>query len=276
MTVRIRKEYVDVEHGQMHVRLAGSADGGTTPLVCLHMSPASGVIYENFMAHAGQSRQVVAIDTPGYGSSESFETMPEIGDYARAIAQTIEALELGGPVDLMGYHTGSLISLELSRTRPDLVRRVATISMPVFTDAELVELRELYNPESVFTMDGEKLKERWLWYIEFFRVGTVNTIEDAARFFISRLSGGANHWWGHRAAFAYDVPAAAAEVDVPMLILNLDDDLREHTPRAMQYLSSAELADCPQWSHGLLDSHAADVAQLVTTYLDNDLESRNP
>lgn len=276
MTVRIRKAYVDVEHGQMHVRLAGSAGGAAAPLVCLHMSPASGAIYENFMAEAGRTRQVIAIDTPGYGASEPFETMPEIGDYARAIAQTIEALELGGPVDLMGYHTGSLISLELSRTRPDLVRRVATISMPVFTDAELVELRELYNPESVFTMDGEKLKERWLWYIEFFRVGTVNTIEDAARFFISRLSGGANHWWGHRAAFAYDVPAAAAEVDVPMLILNLDDDLREHTPRAMQYLSNAELAECPQWSHGLLDSHAADVAQLVTTYLDNEPESRNP
>lgn len=273
MTVRIRKTYVDVEHGQMHVRLAGSADSPATPLVCLHMSPASGVIYEKFMAEAGDTRQVIAIDTPGYGSSESFETMPEIGDYARAIAQTIEALGLG-PVDLMGYHTGSLISLELSRTRPDLVRRVATISMPVFTEAELVEFRKLYDSESVFTLDGEKLKERWLWYVEFFRVGTVNTVEDAARFFISRLSGGADHWWGHRAAFAYDVPAAAAEVDVPMLILNLDDDLREHTPRVMQYLSNAELADCPQWTHGLLDSHAADVAQLVTAYLDDDLESR--
>lgn len=273
MTVPVRRAYVEVEHGQMHVRIAGSSDSGTTPLVCLHMSPASGVIYEKFMAEAGESRQVIAIDTPGYGASDSLQTMPEIGDYARVIAQTIEALGLEGPVDLMGYHTGSLISLELSRTRPDLVRRVATISMPLFTEAELVEFRELYNPESVFSMDGEKLKERWLWYIEFFRVGTVNTIEDAARFFISRLSGGANHWWGHRAAFAYDVAAAAREVEVPMLILNLDDDLREYTPRVMPYLRNAELADCPQWSHGLLDSHAADVAQLVTTYLDRDLES---
>lgn len=273
MTVGIRKAYVEVEHGQVHVRIAGSADSGATPLVCLHMSPASGVIYEKFMAEAGESRQVIAIDTPGYGMSDSFDTMPEIGDYARVIAQTVEALGLDS-IDLMGYHTGSLISLELSRTRPDLVRRVATISMPLFTEAELVEFRELYNPESVFTLDGEKLKERWLWYVEFFRVGTVNTIEDAARFFISRLSGGADHWWGHRAAFAYDVAAAAREVDVPMLILNLDDDLREHTPRVMEHLRHAELADCPQWSHGLLDSHSADVAQLVTSYLDDDLRSR--
>jgi pimeloyl-ACP methyl ester carboxylesterase len=274
MTVRIRKTYIETEHGQIHARVAGSADSDATPLICLHMSPASGMIYEKFMAEAGESRQVIALDNPGYGASEGFETMPEIGDYARVIAQAIEALELPGKVDLMGYHTGSLISLELARTRTDLVRRVATIAMPVFTDAELVEFRELYNPESVFTMDGEKLKERWLWYIEFFRVGTINTIEDAARFFISRLSSRSDHWWGHRAAFAYDVRAAAREVDVPMLILNLDDDLREHTPRVMEYLRTAEMADCPQWSHGLLDSHAADVAQFVTSYLDRDLGSQ--
>jgi pimeloyl-ACP methyl ester carboxylesterase len=276
MTGPIRRAYVEAEHGQMHVRTAGSADSAAAPLVCLHMSPASGAIYESFMVEAGRSRQVVAIDTPGYGASDGFSAMPGIGDYARAVAQTIEGLGLQGPVDLLGYHTGSLISLELARTRPDLVRRVAAIALPVFTEAELVEMRQLYGPESVFTMDGEKLRQRWLWYVDSFRVGTVSTMEDAARFFISRLSARADHWWGHRAAFAYDVAAAAREVDVPVLVLNLDDDLREHTPRVMQHLRTAELVDCPQWSHGLLDSHAADVAQLVTTHLDDDLGSRTP
>lgn len=276
MTVPVRRGYVDATHGQVHVRTAGSGERSTTPLVCLHMSPASGLVYERFMAEMGGSRQVIALDTPGFGASDPLRAHPKIEDYARVVAEVIESLRLPAPVDLLGYHTGSLIALELSRTRPDLVRRLVAVSLPVFSEAELVAFRALYSPEPIFTLDGANLLSKWSWFVDFFRVGSVNTVEDAARIFVARLSGGENHWWGHRAAFAYDVVAAAEEVDLPMLVLNPDDDLRTHTPRIMPHLVGATLADVPQWTHGFLDSHTHEAVALVTDFLDATIAPRDP
>ncbi|MCL3819624.1 alpha/beta fold hydrolase [Aeromicrobium wangtongii] len=268
MTVAVRRGYVDVPHGQVHLRVAGSADAATPPLLCLHMSPASGLVYEQFMAHIGESRQVIAMDTPGFGASDPLPAHPEIADYARVVAQVIEALGLSAPVDVMGYHTGSFTALELSRLRPDLVRRVVAVSLPLFTEEELVDFRALYDTAPIFTPDGTRLLERWRWFVDFFRVGTVNTVEHAARIFHARLSGGERHWWGHRAAFAYDVVAAAGQVDVPMLVINPDDDLRQHTPRIMPYLRNATLFDASDWTHGFLDTHSSEAARLVAGFLD--------
>ena len=43
------------------------------------------------------------------------------------------------------------------------------------------------------TADGERLLEAWRWFMTFFRVGTANTVEDAARIFYERLSGRERH-----------------------------------------------------------------------------------
>lgn len=263
----VRRAYVDVPHGQMHVRLAGDDRAGATPLVCLHMSPASGLVYERFMDAMAVHRPVIAIDTPGFGASDGLPAFPRIEDYARVMAETVEALGLPAPVDVMGYHTGSFIALELSRQRPDLVRRVVAVSLPVFSEAELVDFRRLYDPAPIFTPDGAALLAKWRWFVDFFRVGAVNTVEDAARIFHARLSGGEQHWWGHRAAFEYDVVRAAEDADVPMLVINPDDDLVVHTPRVMPHLRQAHLVDVPQWTHGFLDNHTADAVELVHAFL---------
>ncbi|WP_296601407.1 alpha/beta fold hydrolase, partial [Nocardioides sp.] len=146
-TTGVRRAYVDVAHGQVHLRVADPGPTTRPPLVCLHMSPASGLVYERFAGVAGASRTVVAPDTAGYGASDPLPAYPTIGDYARVVAEVVEAAGLGAPVDLLGYHTGSLTAVELAGARPDLVRRVVTVSLPLFTPAELERLRGVYDPE---------------------------------------------------------------------------------------------------------------------------------
>ena len=265
---RVRREYVDLDHGQVHIRVVRPRTPTHPPLVCLHMSPASGLVYENLLASLGTDRVAVAMDTPGFGASDPLPAHPSIGDYADAVAEVIAAMDLAVPVDLLGYHTGSLTSIELANRRPELVHRIVAVSMPVFTDDELAHLRQVYSKDPVFTENGERLLERWRWFVDFFRVGTDNTVEDAARVFVARLSGGERHWWGHHAAFAYDVRGGLEALDKPILVINLDDDLAVQTRRSGELLREGQLLEVPQWTHGFLDAHTEEAASLICDFLD--------
>jgi len=269
-TATVRRAYVDVAHGQVHLRVAGQRATGRPPLVCLHMSPASGLVYERFAAVAGADRTVLAPDTPGFGVSDPLPAYPTIGDYARVVAEVVEAAGPVTPVDLLGYHTGSLTAVELAVRRPDLVRRIVTVSMPVFTASELERLRRVYAQEPIFTEDGARLLEKWRWFIDFFGVGRANTVEQAARIFYARLSGGERHWWGHRAAFEYDLVPALERLQAPILVLNIADDLTEQTRRAAPHLRTGRVEEHPEWTHGFLDNDTDAAAQAVLDYLDGD------
>jgi pimeloyl-ACP methyl ester carboxylesterase len=274
--VAVRRDYVTVAHGQVHLRTARpEPTTANPPLVCLHMSPASGLVYERLMTRIGASRLVVAPDTPGFGGSDPLPPYPSIADYAAVVAQVVASLGLDGPVDLLGYHTGSLTAIELARQRPDLVRRVVTVSPPLFTAEELSRFQRLYDEGPIFTVDGQRLLERWRWFTEFFGVGRANTVEAAARVFYTRLSGGERHWWGHRAAFAYDPRPALQGLTAPILVLNLADDLTEQTRHAAACLPDGAIEEHPEWTHGFLDTRTADAAERITAFLDGDDRGRS-
>jgi pimeloyl-ACP methyl ester carboxylesterase len=273
--IPVRRRYVDVAHGQVHVRVAGAELTGRPSVVCLHMSPASGLVYERFASVVGADRTVVAPDPPGFGASDPLPPYPTVGDYADVVAETIDAMGLDTPIDLLVYHTGSFTAVELAVRRPKLVRRVVAVSMPVFTIAELERLRRLYSREPLFTKDGERLRDRWRWFVDFFGVGHANTVDQAARIFYARLSGGERHWWGHHAAFAYDVVPVLEQLSVPVLVLNPADDLTEQTRRAAPHLHSGRVEERPQWTHGFLDNDTVCAAKVVLGSLDGDEPSED-
>ncbi len=262
----LRRSYVDVAGGQVHLREAGDPTD-PHPLVCLHMSPASGLVFERFAAAMGRHRRVLVPDTPGFGMSDPTTEQPAIADYADVVAEVLGILGLTGPVDLMGYHTGSLTAVELAARRTDLVRTVVAVSLPVFDDADLARLRAHYvSAGPLFDESGERLLERWRWFVDFYRVGGPNSVTEAGRIFTARLSGGERYWWGHAAAFDFDLAARLAEVTAPVHVLNIDDDLAEHTRRAAPLIGRGRVVELPRWTHGFLD-HATDDAVAVVNEL---------
>jgi pimeloyl-ACP methyl ester carboxylesterase len=264
----VRRAYVDLPWGQVHLRRSGETRSvAHPPLLCLHMSPASGLVYERLVDAMGRDRLAVAPDTPGFGQSDPLPAYPEIADYARVMWETVDALGLPGPLDLMGYHTGSLTIAEMTRQAPARVRRLVMVSAPLYTADELARLRALYKPGPILTADGVRLGELWQWFQAFFRVGTVNTLEDAARIFFERLSGRERHWWGHRAAFNYDLGPTLAAIEQPVCVLNPDDDLVANTPRAAPLLRAGRVIDLPHYTHGFLDKHTDEVAALLRELL---------
>lgn len=262
---RVTKHYVDGRFGQMHFRRAAPVnDTGRPALLLFHMSPYSGVIYDTFMAEIGNDRLVIAVDTPGFGNSDAPPDLPEISDYAAAMGDVMDALKLRG-VDLMGYHTGSKVAMELALQRPSQIRKLVMVSASIFTDAELADHRNLYAQTDI-AEDGAHLAKWWKAAMRWSMKG--RTKEQVAGVFYSRLMNPAISWWGHRAAFNYKTADALPKVSHPILILNPEDDIWPFTPRAKPLLKNGRIHDLPGWSHGFLDIKTADAAAIVRGFLD--------
>lgn len=262
-----RRLYVDGPFGQMHVRVAGTEAGGRQPLVCFHLSPMSGRIYERFIRAMADKRLAVAIDTPGFGMSDAPPERPSIGDYSRAMRAAVAALGIRGPIDLMGYHTGSMIAADLAAEHPALIRRLILVSAPIFTEDEREELRQRYGPLTP-SLDGSHLLKRWTGYVHHY-LGRGLTLEDVADMFPDGLLGRNIAWWGHNAAFAFTLNMRLPELDQPILLLNPGDDLQHESRRAAALLRNGRLVELPSWGHGFLDGFTADAARLASSFLDS-------
>lgn len=264
-----RRVYCDGPFGQMHARVAGTASDDRPTLVCFHMSPMSSRTFERFLdAVAATDRHAIAIDTPGFGMSDGPDAPPEIADYARAMLSAIDALAGAGPVDLMGYHTGSMIALDLAASHPARVRRVVCISTPIFTEADRAALSAHYAPEPP-ALDGSHLVTRWNSFLHY-HLGRGTDLDAVADAFPERLLGRANGWWGHRAAFRYAADLRLPEVAQPILVINPADDLHEYTLRAAPLLRNGTIVERPEWGHGFLDASTADAVDLVGSFLSAD------
>jgi pimeloyl-ACP methyl ester carboxylesterase len=262
---RVTRHYVDGRFGQMHYRRAAPVrDAGRPPLLMFHMSPYSSVIYDTVMGVIGDDRLVIAVDTPGFGNSDPPPAPPEITDYAAAMGDVMDALALRN-VDLLGFHTGSKIALELAIQRPNQVRKVVMVSAAIFTDAELAEHRETYG-KTELTDDGSHLVKWWQSARRWSMKG--RTLEQIARVFYARTMRPAISCWGHRAAFNTKTADLLPKVAQPILILNPEDDIWPLTPRARPLLRNGRIHDLPGWSHGFLDMKPREAAALIEDFLD--------
>lgn len=262
-----RRSYVDGPFGQMHLRMAVSPGSDRPPLICFHMSPMSSRAYDRFVDRiATGGRTAIAIDTPGFGQSDRPPAPPSIADYAKAMVEAFDALGVAGPVELMGYHTGSMIACELAAAHPDRVRRLICVSTPIFTAEERAAMAAHYGPE-LPTADGAHLLKAWRGFHHHFSAGglSLGAIADA---FPERLLGRCTAWWGHAAAFGYDLADRLGDVVQPLLVLNPSDDLETETRRATSLLGNGRIVDLPGWGHGLLDLHTDAAATLIESFLD--------
>ena len=264
-----RRAYANGRYGQIHYRYVEPATviGGKPPLLCLHASPLSGIVYDNWLLEMGRDRRAFAPDTPGYGGSDAPPSPPEIADYARTFLGLIDELQLD-QVDVMGYHTGSMTAVEMARRDPRRVRKVVMISAPLFTAEELAQLRAamLTTPtyETLLANDLASWRKNGKGMLR-----DEPTDERYADIKIESMRRYRTASWGFRAAFNYDLAHALTEVTQPILLLNPEDDLWEMTPRAMKYSKTATLHNLPGWTHGHLDAHTVEMAAIVRAFLDH-------
>ena len=265
-TPGLRKGYVSGRFGQIHYRLAQPVTAPVAaPLLCFHMSPNSGRIYETFLKTIGTDRVAIAPDTPGFGDSDPPPEPPGIEDYAGAMGDLIDAFDFAS-VDVMGYHTGSETCVELALQRPDQVRRLVLVSAPIFTADELAAHRAHYGRHEL-SEDGTHAADKWRAHLYWAMDGW--TPDQVARQFPDALRRPAISWWGHNAAFSYPFADRLAQVEQPILVLNPEDDLHEQTLRAHQLLKNGRVHELPGWGPGFLDLFPDQAAALARGHLDS-------
>ena len=138
--VTITRHFVTTPSGrQVHYRRAGQGPA----IVLCHESPLSSVSLADLVAWLSRRFTVIAIDNPGYGSSDKLDHPdPLIGDYAEALAETLDALGIRR-AQLYGAHTGAFIVLEFAIRYPERCAGLITDGLPVFDPDDTVAVTNI-------------------------------------------------------------------------------------------------------------------------------------
>jgi pimeloyl-ACP methyl ester carboxylesterase len=263
--VSVKRHYAEGRFGQIHYRMAAPTHPIHPPLVCLHMSPYSGVVYESFLKGMANDRVAIALDTPGFGGSDPPDFSPTIGDYALALKDLLDSLDFS-EVDVMGYHTGGKIALEAAIAFPSSVRRVVLVSAAIWPDGERDVIKNLYAREHI-THDGSHLLKWWRSAVKWSMLG--RSLEKINEVFWSRTLNPEISWWGHNAAINYNTQTALLKITHPILVLNPEDDLWEYTLSARSLLKNPKsyVHNLPRWGHGFLDVRTEEAVSIVNSFL---------
>jgi pimeloyl-ACP methyl ester carboxylesterase len=162
----VRKGFVDVPHGQVHYRAAGYGP----PVVLLHDSPRSSAMHVAMLQALGREFTAIAIDTPGYGHSTPLpsDPRPEIPDFARAIATTLEAFGIER-CPVYGFHTSSKINLQFAIDHPDRVSLAILDGLNLPPGGPSEDFITRYMKPYVIQDDGSHLAAAWARGRDLFR-----------------------------------------------------------------------------------------------------------
>jgi len=263
-----RRQFVDTEFGQMHVRVSSPKKVNKLSLLCLHQSPKSSWEFIEFMTAASDDRLIIAPDLPGMGGSDKPPEKPHITiqDYARIMWEIIDHFGLVS-IDIFGNHTGSMVAVEMAWQRPDSVRKLVLVSAVSLTDAEESEFKARFQ---FVPLDEKGTRFIQLWDMIKEHHGANGDLEVMAESLAETLRGGEAYEWGHQAAFMFnkEFVERAAKIVHEVTVINPDDVLHDLTIRSHPLFKNGRLKSCPQWGYGFLKAFPSDVAKTVKAILD--------
>lgn len=253
----VSRAYIASRYGQLHYRIAApSTPSRLPPLLCLHQTPSHSGDWMPVLPALGETRVVIAADTPGYGMSDAPPAPIGIGDFAVVMAQMMDDLARHGVVpagafDVMGFHTGSATATELARSLPGRVERAVLFGLAAYpADIRAEKLARL---SDTFPAPGPDLAHvEKLWAI----IGRLSddrlSAEDRHVSMAECLRLGARLPWGYIAVYRYDFLGAMRDVTQPVLVMNPEDDLWEQTRATSACFRNGRRFDMAGVKHGVL------------------------
>ncbi|MFM8479766.1 MAG: alpha/beta fold hydrolase [Gammaproteobacteria bacterium] len=130
----IPKAYANTAHGQVHYRRLPAPRDSVGCVVLIHWLPLSSRMYVGVMqALAERGYESIAIDLLGYGRSDPRPENWSMTAWAHSVAAALQAIDVSGPVSVLGGHSGACVAVELARHHPGLVGRVMLDGCPFLT-----------------------------------------------------------------------------------------------------------------------------------------------
>lgn len=245
----------------MHLR---SKDGKGTPLVLLHLSPRSGDMWE--LLQERLERPTFAPDRLGYGFSDAPPWALSLEQYAQSTVDTLKAAGIGGDVDILGIHTGSIEAIEVAHQIGSHVRRVIAIGMPLFTAEEQQRQLEKYSEQPLKpAIDGGHVLGAWRGGFAF-RQPPYDLADVHSRFVEHVLA--ANPGAAFRAACSYPIEKKLKSLKASLTVFAAHDDIIEQTLRVKPLLKpGSSYVDLPELGQDPFHAAVDRMVMLVNRYL---------
>jgi len=262
----ITKAYVPTEHGQIHGRFAGRRDRGKLPLVLLHQTASSSVMFEDLMAELHQDYWLVALDTPGFGGTAALPGKASVAGYAAVIMAALERLEID-TCWLFGHHSGASIATQIAYERPALVTKLALSGPPCLSEAQLTKLVPSVCPVAL-EPDGAHLMAVWD------RIRSKDPTAPLAlshREAVLNLHAGVRYPEAYHAVFEHDLPGQLAALEQPTLVMaGAQDTIRASLEPAYEALQHGEMIAFDTGGTYICDSHPELVAGALRPFFQPD------
>ena len=254
--VSFERSYVTHDWGQIHVLTSQPATpDNATPLVCFAPNPYSGNYYRLFMEQLGSDRTMMALDYPGIGQSDNYPGELDMTTLAAIMADSLTSLGWGpngnGPVDVCGYHTGTMLASELAVKYPALVRRMVLMGIPYYDAAGRQERFDRLGQVKPWPESFAAVAQDWIFAVEM-----RNENVSLERAFGNYLES-AGAWQGkariYGAVFQYPAEERAPLITQPTLILNPHGNLKEPSREYAEMIDGATIIELPELKYGIFD-----------------------
>ncbi|HWC23893.1 MAG TPA: alpha/beta hydrolase [Flexivirga sp.] len=226
-----RKHYADTRWGQIHYVTAG--DGPAVLL--LHQTPRSWDEYRDVIPAMATAFRVIAVDTLGFGSSDSPDVPWSIELFADGIEDLIDALGLESCA-IVGHHTGGVVAMEVAARRPDLVSALVLSGVP-YVDADRREaVKSRPSIDGVpLSDDGSHYQHLWEKRAPYYPAGHSDLLR---RLVADGVRVGPRIEEGHLAVNAYHMEDRISRVSPPTLVVcgELDEFSLPDVPRLLEAL----------------------------------------
>lgn len=112
------------QSGPLHV---SRTDGDGAPLILLHGFAADSYGWRPLEQAMRSRRPLIRIDLPSHGRSP-LRRVGQFRDLSRMVVECFDALDLEGPVHLLGHSLGGALALSLADIRPRSIRSLTLIA----------------------------------------------------------------------------------------------------------------------------------------------------
>ncbi len=257
----IKKAYCEISGGQLHYRYQGPQNG--KPLLMLHQTASSSVMFERVMGKLGKEYRIVAPDSPGFGQSFSPPEHPTVSYYAKVMFETIDSLEIRN-FFLFGHHTGASIAAEMAAEQPERVIKLILSGPPALTEEERQDWLTNYIKPLELKEDGSHLQQIW----ERIRNLDGNASPELShREAVLNSIAGTRYTEAYVAVFKHDFIECLRNIKCPTLVMAGEkDSLYGYLHRAHDLLLNSECRDIPDATTYICDRQPDLVAEIIQDF----------
>ncbi len=241
--------YVETPMGLVHYQRRGEG----APLLLLHQTPWFSIQFAPALPILAElGIEAIAPDRPGYGFSDGPDEQPSIEEYADNLKHVIDALGYER-VSVLGHHTGASVAAAFAHRYPDSIERLILNGVPLYTEEQRKQRLGRVHWSRWLETDGAHLAARFAARAKSIPSGEVlgGVQWSTLSFFLA----GEKEWFGHTAAFSYDMLPAIQEIKADTLIMvDKNDSLFTQSGRVIELRPDFQYQELEgRYSHAMYD-----------------------